>query len=132
MLCPGLRELTLCAYLLSGTWKWPETSHNYAAAFSNFRQLRRLALNHDDLAVELNDFGEMESFGKFSTACSEEGTDLRHAFCRSLAQSCSSLTEIAFCPIEQDQSRLLIERKGEILAEVRFTDNGGHFFWRPS
>lgn len=129
LICPKLRELTLCAHLMSGTWKWPDTLHDYAVAFSKLPCLEKLALNHDDAAVDLDNPDESHLFGKFSINCTQESAALRLDFCRHLANSCLSLTDIAFCPFEQKQSCIRVERIEDTVAEVGFTDNCGKFCW---
>lgn len=127
---PDLSELTLCAYLNGRTWKWPDEAKDYATAISRFPNLRKLAINHDDLAISINALGEAESFGKFAVSCSEVGAKLRQDFCREIARCSVSLEEIAICPFDQQKSRISIERPEGRSTEVSFVDSGSQFFWQ--
>lgn len=130
--CPGLRELTLCAYLNSGTWKWPEEAGVYAAALADFPNLRKLAFNHDDSAVSVNNLGETESFVRFAVICTEEGARLRRTFVRELASRSATLEEIAICPLEQQKSRLAVEWCDGMFVNVDFVNSGRAFFWEST
>lgn len=136
-ICPQLRELTLCFFETGKARRWPDTSSDYAAAFSNFEHLSRLALNHDDTArdpYESNTDSDTESDeGSFEDrflARKEQRVQGRQALCQDLAMSCPSLTEVAFCPLEQEQSRWRVKRKGDAAAEISCIDAVDKFFWQ--
>lgn len=124
---PRLSELTLCAYLHSGTWRWPDSAAEYGQAISSFNCLRKLSINHDDLAVELNDPGEEEPCGNFTAKCSDAGEILRRAFIKQIAEACPTIQDFAICPLEQEKGRLV--RSDEEGAVVEFIDDAPPFFW---
>ena len=124
---PQLTELTMCAYLHGGTWRWSDSAAEYAQAISSFTCLQKLAINHDDLAVSLDAHGEEESFGRFSMNCSDASEVLRRAFIKQIAVVCPTIQHFAICPCEQENSRLARSLGHDSL--VDFVDDGTRFFW---
>lgn len=129
---PGLTELTLCAHLSAGTWRWSDSAKEYAQALAAFEHLQKLAINHDDLAVLLNAYGEEEPCGNFTGKCTDAGEVLRRAFVQELAEACPKLESVGICPLDQENSRLEIHRENASVVAVDYVEHSSQFFWERS
>lgn len=125
----SLTELTLCAYLSCGRWQWSGSASDYGRAFSLFPNLRKLAINHDDLAIFPNMTEEAESCGNFAMTCSREGALLRRQFVEAVVALATSIAEVAICPFEQENSRMKVIRLGGETVSVDFVEESNRFFW---
>jgi hypothetical protein len=114
-----------------GSWQWPDSAASYGQAFSTFPHLQELAINHNE---DIQNYEVDESSpGKFTYDCTEKGAELRLAFAEEVAKKCSRLKDMAFCPLEQEKSRIQIRRGGTEEtkhAKASFVNEGCSVFWQ--
>ena len=116
---PRLQELTLCAYMHLGAWRWTEPAAKYAAALSLLPELRVLAVNH--YQVEPESYGippdpASESYtsadayfpGKFTLECSDAAWRDRLSCADAVTKACPRLRGVTFCPVEQEHSIITV------------------------
>ena len=116
---PRLQELTLCAHMHLGAWRWSESASRYAVALSRLPRLRILAVNH--YRVEPEPYGvpwdpasdsdtSTEAYfpGKFTLECSEAAWQDRFNFADAVTKACPGLRGMVFCPIEQEHSIITV------------------------